>query len=349
MLNLDQLITPERIVGYWNDTNADQSRYLGAALFPPDKQIGLEINMITGRAGLPVMLKASQFDALPAYRERISLKTSKTKMPFFRERMKIDEELRQKLMMFAAAGNADLLKPYIAHIMDDTANLIKGADVVKERMVMQLLASGRIDIESSGVPLSFDYALEKPQKVTAKIPWAEADSKPLQDVDGWLKKFEVRYGVRLTRAVMSLGTFAILKSNLSIARNLYPDATTTEGLLISDSDIKQIFQLKLGVAVQEYRELYALEPGGVGHKFYPDGVVTFIVSGTLGNCIYGTTPEEMDLMTHQTNANVSIVNTGVAVVTEVISLPVNVETRVSQIVLPSFNVGGGNILIATIQ
>ena len=49
----------------------------------------------------------------------------------------------------------------------------------------------------------------------------------------------------------------------------------------------------------------------------------------------GTTPEESDLM-NSLGANVSIVDNGVAVTTSQTVDPVNVETKVSMVSLPSF-------------
>jgi hypothetical protein len=52
---------------------------------------------------------------------------------------------------------------------------------------------------------------------------------------------------------------------------------------------------------------------------------------------FGTTPEEADLQAGYTNAQVSIVSTGVAITTKVdAGPPVNNMTWVSEIVLPSF-------------
>ena len=58
--------------------------------------------------------------------------------------------------------------------------------------------------------------------------------------------------------------------------------------------------------------------------------------GNLGSTYYGTTPEESDLMSGATEAQVQIVNTGVAVTSVKEPHPVNVMTIVSEIVLPSF-------------
>ena len=64
---------------------------------------------------------------------------------------------------------------------------------------------------------------------------------------------------------------------------------------------------------------------------------TFVMfpDGDLGKTWFGTTPAESDLMTGSA-ANVSITDTGVAVVTAQKVDPVQVETIVSMICLPSF-------------
>ena len=62
---------------------------------------------------------------------------------------------------------------------------------------------------------------------------------------------------------------------------------------------------------------------------------TLIPDGTLGNTWFGTTPEESDLLTSGV-ANVSIVDTGVAITTVTETDPVNVNTKVTMICLPDF-------------
>lgn len=69
--------------------------------------------------------------------------------------------------------------------------------------------------------------------------------------------------------------------------------------------------------------------------FYPDDMVTLLPDGTIGSTWYGTTPEEADLM-GDSGAQVSIVNTGVAITSIVTKHPVNTEIYASEIVLPSF-------------
>lgn len=71
-------------------------------------------------------------------------------------------------------------------------------------------------------------------------------------------------------------------------------------------------------------------------KFFPDDVITLAPDTSLGNTVFGTTPEESDLATGQSEAQVSVVESGIAVTTQQLVDPVNVQTKVSFIGLPSF-------------
>ena len=68
--------------------------------------------------------------------------------------------------------------------------------------------------------------------------------------------------------------------------------------------------------------------------------------GNLGYTNFGTTPEESDLI-NNLNANVSIVKDGVAVTTTQMVDPVNVDTKVSMIALPSFEEADKVVIVDT--
>ena len=91
-------------------------------------------------------------------------------------------------------------------------------------------------------------------------------------------------------------------------------------------------QLNLSVYVNNKRYKNEL---GVATKFVADDTFVLFPEGQLGTTWFGTTPEESDLLSGSV-ANVSITDTGVAVTTMKKADPVNVETKVSMICLPSF-------------
>lgn len=352
-MKLFDLITPANITAYWDAYNDNQDLYLGDKLFPVKKIAGIELNKIGGRAGLPVELKPSAFDTQAPYRDRLSIEVQKSKMPFFRERMKIDETTRQQIM---AISNDAILATYVDKIFDDANNLIRGAKVARERMAMELISTGKINVKGNGSNLTYDYHLNKKQKVTAGASWHNtAVSTPLEDMLDWVTQFNKDFRVKLGYAVMTTTTFNHIKASESVARALYPTATTTSGLLIYPSQVRDLVRNYVGVEILINDNVYATEVGGVGIPFFPDDIITFLPSGgVLGNMVMGTTPEEVDLLSNSKFAsNTTIVDTAVAVYTRTLDHPVNVETIVSQIALPSFgadiNGGAGSILIADVK
>jgi hypothetical protein len=112
--------------------------------------------------------------------------------------------------------------------------------------------------------------------------------------------------------------------------------------------LRQYLSTKLGLSVAVYNKKYQVTLGGASYLFFPEDVFTLIPDGSLGNTYYGTTPEESDLLSGGTEADVRIVNAGVAVTTVKEPHPVNVQTIVSAIMLPSFETID-SIFIATVH
>ena len=105
--------------------------------------------------------------------------------------------------------------------------------------------------------------------------------------------------------------------------------------MVRESDVRALLLSELGLTVAIYDKKFKTEAGATTN-FYPDKYVTLMPATTLGNTWYGTTPEEADLMSVNFNGDVQVVETGIAVTTVNKPHPVNKETIVSEIVLPSF-------------
>ena len=355
-ISIFDIVTPGNVISYYDSRMANQDTYMGEMLFPATKQLGTELTKIGGRAGVPVELKASAFDVQATFRDRLSVETRTQTMPFFKEGMRVDEKIRQQLLNLASAGNAQVLAPLVRNIFDDTSNLLRGARVTRERMVMELISTGKIAINNNGVAMEYDYGIDEDyQKVKAAKAWSDTDtSNPLKDMREWVEDFKIRYGVTLGYAVMTSKTFSYIANNKNVIKQLYPTVTDPSGLMIRNEQVKQLVLETVGVRILINNNIYATQVRGANKKFFPDNVVSFLPDGgVLGNMVFGTTPEEVDLLNSAlTSAKVQITDTGVAVKTSVSYDPVNVNTIVSQICLPSFNSdvegGAGLILIAKV-
>ncbi|WP_203364721.1 major capsid protein [Bacillus sp. REN10] len=337
MPNIFDRLSAKNIKAYYNEQVSNRIPYLGETLFPAKKQLGLDLSWIKGSNGLPVALMPSAFDAKATLRDRIGFKEIQTEMPFFREAMRVGEKDRQQLNTLAASNAEPMIKAVINKIFNDKMTLIDGAMVQPERMRMQLLSSGKIDIVANRQDYTYDYKMQADHKEelldTAK--WSDTqNSTPVQDIMEWQQIVEDNTGEKPTRAILTRKTFNYLMENKSIKLDMNP--VGGQNVILTESMLKQYLEMKTGVTFAIYNKKYIAEDGTT-KQFFPDDYFTLIPgSGTLGSTYFGTTPEESDLMSGSMNADVQIVNTGVAVTTIKEPHPVNVNTIVSEIVLPSF-------------
>lgn len=325
-----------------------QVPYLGATLFPAKKQLGLDLSWIKGASGLPVALQPSAFDAKAPVRDRIGFSKFDTEMPFFRESIQIKERERQQLQTFEQNQNSPAVQTLITRVFDDVTNLINGAKVQPERMIMQLLSTGKIDVAANRLPYTYDYKQPDDHKETLAdtAKWSATDTAtPVQDIIEWQDTVEDDTGVRPARAICTRKTWGYLLANKSIKLDMNPAGG--QNIILTDNLLQQYLLAKLNLSVAVYNNKF-IDEASAKKGFFPDDVFTLIPAGNLGNTYYGTTPEEADLMGGNTDAQVRVVNTGVAVTTYKEPHPVNVVTLASEIVLPSFETID-QIFIATVN
>lgn len=124
-MKIFDLVTAQAIGTYWTETASNRIPYLGEALFPVKKKLGLDLSWIKGYRGLPIALKPSAFDAKAHIRDRIGVSKIDTEMPFFRESMLIKEKDRQELLKLQEASSA-YYEMFLREIFDDRGQLIRG-------------------------------------------------------------------------------------------------------------------------------------------------------------------------------------------------------------------------------
>ena len=339
----DGLFSPAAIGANWTENISNRIPYLGEGLFPARKQAGLDLKWIKGSKGIPVSLMPSAFDAKATFRDRIGVEKVETEMPFFREGYKLKEKDRQEILR-AMDTNDPYVREVIARVFDDANNLIEGAMVVPERMIMQLLfpigGEVGITIAANGVDYTYEYDANDAWKGTNYFPltgddlWtAAATADPFADIQTAKDAVAAKGGI--TRyAVMNSTTFRLLRSVAAVKSRFLTTNGLTVGYL-SDRDIANVLKDTLDLeGVIIYDKQYANE-NKVVSKFVPDGYVSLLPDGNLGNTWRGTTPEEADLL-GKAVADVAIVENGIAITQETTVNPVNVNTFASEIVLPSY-------------
>jgi hypothetical protein len=337
--------TSKALASYYNTLMADRNMqpFLGDVLFPARKKIGLDLKWIKGAKGLSTSLSLSQFDVKSTKKDRIGFSSVQTEMPFFKNDMLIDEKLRQELLIAIEAGNIEYIDTILTQIFDDTKTLLDAASVARERMRMQLISTGTITLAENGVEYSYDYGLEKNQKYTPKVKWSDTSADVLGDIIAMQDVIEDKGYARPSRAITSRTIIRHLMNNQVIKNAVF--GFQNSQIALTEQNVKDYFRTNAGISIEVYDKKY-LE-GNVATRYIPEDLFILLPEGDLGNTWFGTTPEEADLMSGATEAEVVVVDTGVAITTTKTTDPVSIDTKVSQVVLPSFE-AADQIVIADV-
>jgi len=341
-MTIYDLMTSQELAAYWVELVQDEAPYPTEELFPNDKKRGLDLKYIKGSRGLPAVLKTSAYDVKANPRDRIGFEKMTTSMPFFKESTYIDEEMRQELNMVLETGNQVYIDAVMNRVFDDETRLLRGARASRERMRMMALTTGVIAMAANGQTFTYDFAVT--HKGNAVVAWSNlALSDPIEDIRLAKEEISGEEGTTVTRAMCDGNTWRLLRKNAGIIKSIYP---LSDGFKrVSDKDLKAYLleELEINIVVNDIRYVNELK---VTTKFMPADTFVMFPDGDLGTTWFGTTPAESDLMSSNV-ANVSIVDTGVAVLTRQEADPVNVETIVSMICLPSFEQADSVYIMST--
>lgn len=330
-MTIFDLMQSQDIVAYWETLTQDEAPYPCEELFPSNKKRGLSLKWIKGSKGLPVVLKTSAFDVQAIPRPRIGFDRLTAEMPYFKESTYIDEELRQELNMVLETGNQAYIDSVMERVFDDETRLLRGAAASRERMRMMALTSGVISMSANGQNFTFDYGVEN--KGNAAVSWTNlTDSDPIEDIRSAQEKISEKTGVKPTRAMCDGKTWRNLRNNEKIKKAIF--VLTNGAGAVSDERLRTFISDELEISIYVNDKRYINE-NGESTKYMPENTFVLFPEGTLGSTWFGTTPAESDLMTGA-DADVTITDVGVAVTVSKKIDPVQAETIVSMICLPSF-------------
>ena len=196
-----------------------------------------------------------------------------------------------------------------------------------------------ITIQANGVDYTYNYdpdgtwKLENFTALSGTRLWtAPSTADPFDDIKTVKRAMAAKTGSAPAYAVMNTATFDLLCQIDAVKNRFLTIAGMSFGYL-TDDQVTAVFRDTVGIIPVVYDKQFKNE-SKVAAQFVPDGYVSLIPAGALGSTWYGTTPEEADGA--EAPMAVAIVNTGVAVSRIVEPHPVNVNTIVSEIVLPSF-------------
>lgn len=343
MPNISELVTAGEIARVWNEKAQERKPYLGEALFPAKKQLGLRMKSIKGGAQPIRILNLAAFDTKAIPLEREGFETISEKMPFFKNSLNVDEELRQQLNQ-VADDNTGVINAIVDEIMDDQTTLLNNADATREYMRMKALTTGEIHFGNNGVSVAVNYNIPEDNKVTLDAgKWSDAaNADPISDINDLISKITAAGYDAPNAILMNSVTFGLMRKTEALKNAIY---VFGNGKVVPNANAaKEYIQGETGCTIYVYDK--GMNINKKFEKFVPDNCVVVFNAQNVGKTTFGTTPEESDLTAGLT-AKVAIVDTGVAITQYTENDPVVSTTKVSMICLPSLE-GANSIGIITV-
>ncbi len=326
-----QLVTPEYISAYYEANPRESQPYFGELKFPNRKQSSLTIDTVYGRKKSAVKLSASAYDVQAIKLTRGNFEVKEGKIPFFKNILSMDETLFAKIMELDRA-NSDAIERVLEQIYNDQASLLDDARLTREILRMQALCTGVVSIADNGQAHTFDYGVPVEHKDGPATKWDQDGADPIKDLKAWKRKIEQDTGVSPTEILLEDETLVALSNNKSIKTAIYvlANGVVTPG----DAEIADYVRRNTGLTIYNYNKGYKNNAGKFV-TFVPKGTVVLMPSGVLGDTRFSVTPEERAFTDGK--YGLKVVDTGVAVCSDIHFDPANIDTKVSMNVIPSFD------------
>lgn len=320
---------------YWTNLRQNQAPWLWQTLFPAKKQLSSDFSFYRGKSRAPKALAPSAFGAQAVMRDRQGFDKVSDRTRYFKEGKYIDEVMRQDLLRLAENATESQKNIVNNNIFDDMNELLDGAVLMQEIMRNQIVQTGKINVFGNGQTVNdVDYQMLATHRVVAKNAWGSAGSNPFDDIDQAQYIVGTDSDQDLTRAVMNRTTFRAALHDANVKGTLLYDNGQLENVTLTSKQFTEYMLAEYGIEFVVYDKHYTALDGTI-RQWIPDGRVIMMPDGDLGNTIISTTPEEADLI-GTTAADVSIVQSGIAISTMTTADPVNKKINVSQQLMPSF-------------
>lgn len=336
-MNLQDFINSKNIALYMKELPQEQT--VDKVLFPAVKQLGTDLEFAKGSKKKAVALRMSQFDVAAKSRAlNAALNVEKKEMPFFKESLALKETDRRELINAANSNNENLVKALTGQVFENYANLIEGANIVAKRMRCELIQKGEINITTNDGDIVVDYGVPSTHKESDASPkWNVASTDIVADIRKYQKAITDDGYAKPTTLLMTEKTFAdTIMVNTAITAHLKSGANV-KNIILNEQDYINFLKDRMGLNVV-FLENATFIPaeGEEAQPYYLDGYVTLMSGNTLGRTVYGTTPEEWDKLYGSSKLDTDIYDLAIAITTMVKEDPVTIDTKVSQLVIPSF-------------
>ena len=260
--------------------------FKGSKLFPAKKveNIKVRIAQLVEGGNLPVAAKVHAFDSEARIGDRPDFEIVSY------EQMLIKEKINQSERIIKYLGHKATDNEVKSFVYDDFKNMMSRVLTRAEVANMELLSTGKVTVNENNVKFEVDYKLPANNRVSFGA-WATPSHDIIGDLNTIVDTASAK-GVTLVRAFTTSDVVKYMLANEGImAKWENKPSILSKNALIGW--VKENFGIEFVLVDEVYKDSAT---GSATHKFFKPNTITFVNTlGSIGEGIYGVTPEELEL------------------------------------------------------
>jgi hypothetical protein len=328
MPRIEEVFNTKELINYFKERKI--TPMLGESLFPERKIQDIEFDMILGKGGLPVSANVHAFDTKTQLASREAIEKGVASLALIKRQIKIAE--KEIIKVQNPRTDAELTF-VLSQLYNDSEKMVEGVKVRVEAMRMELLSTGKININENNVAVELDYKV--PAANQKSYTWiALTTATPLDDLSELADAVETESGYRPTRALTSRKIIKTICKCTTVRKAIYGTNSDKVVTLTQLNDLLAQMELPIFV-VNEGKYKKETANGFTTERYFPENKIAMFGDETLGETIYGLTAEEVKLIGDGKMDEASMVG-NIFVGTYTSIDPVGEFTKAAATALPSF-------------
>ncbi|MGF7049152.1 hypothetical protein J2T13_003660 [Paenibacillus sp. DS2015] len=328
MADIFELFNQKTVLSYLKER--ELTPYLGETLFPEVKHDTLEFEYLVGASNLPVAAKIHAFDT-EAEIGSLEFNDQALEAAYIKKKYQIKEKDLIALQFPRTPQEQQTLVGRVFNLIDRAVGDVR-AEV--EVMRMQALANGKLSLDiDGGGTLTVDYQVPTANKevLAGAAIWGTGTEDIIGDLERWASSLDEK----ATRAITSNKLASQILRNSKITGYLFGKDS---GRVATLGDLNSFLASHQLPTIATYDAKYRVQGSNGSYttkRYFPENKFVMFGDSTLGETLYGPTPEESRLL-RQGNEEVTNVGNVIGMVYEEGLDPVSTWAKAATTAIPSF-------------
>lgn len=317
--------------------------YVGPTLFPLRTVNELTFEYWKDENRLPVMASVQAFGAEAEIASRDGAEKVTGEIPTIKRKIPLNGRALVALRR-EGAGDLDFVRNQLYNDLD---NMIDAVEARVEKMRIDAITTGKIELAENGVIMTVDYGVpaEHKETLTGDSRWSIHDkATPITDIQEWTDKIVADTGIRPERALTSNTVVANLLKCAEVRQLIYGDLGGSRAISINQLNaLMETMNLPRIATYDEQVRRQRADGTYETLRFFPEDKFVLLPGQPLGETLDGPTE---DAMLDPDIEATEIAGIYAAVYKQSMDPPV-IETKAAACRIPTFPMAD-SIFIATV-